>query len=76
MRFFWPHASLPELVEFDRAGNAIIRETAQQQTIQLIDVAASLNGRFDIFGDLVHFNDKGAEIMASLIAEQTRLPGR
>jgi hypothetical protein len=64
------------LVEFDRAGNAIIRETAQQQKVQLIDAAALLNGRFDNFGDLVHFNDKGADIMSSLIAQQTRLPGR
>jgi hypothetical protein len=76
MRVFWPHASLPELVEFDRAGNAIIRETAQQQKVQLIDAAAVLNGRFENFGDLVHFNDKGADILASIIAEQTRLPGR
>jgi lysophospholipase L1-like esterase len=74
-RVFWPHAALPEFVEFDRAGNTIIRETAGQQTLQLIDAAAVLNGCFDCFGDLVHFNDKGAEIMASLIAEQTRIPG-
>jgi lysophospholipase L1-like esterase len=74
-RVFWPHASLPELIEFDRAGNAVTRETARQQQLQLIDAAAVLNGHFDCFGDLVHFNDKGAEIIASLIAEQTRIPG-
>jgi lysophospholipase L1-like esterase len=76
MRVFKPHASLPVLVEFDRAGNAIITETAQQQNVQLIDAATSLNAHFDNFGDLVHFNDKGADIMASLIAKQTRVPDR
>jgi lysophospholipase L1-like esterase len=76
MRAYLPHASLPELVEFDRVGNAIIRETAQQQQVQVIDTAAELNGRFDSFGDLVHFNDKGADTVASLIAQQTRLPSR
>ena len=76
MRAFYPRSSLPELVEFDRVGNAIIRETAQQQQVQVIDTAAELNGRFDSFGDLVHFNDKGADTVASLIAQQTRLPSR
>jgi hypothetical protein len=75
-RVFWPHAALPVLVEFDRAGNEVIAETARQQSLQLIDAAAALNGHFDCFGDLVHFNDKGAEVMADLIAEQVRIPGR
>jgi hypothetical protein len=74
MRGFLPHSSLRELVEFDRAGNSIIRETAEHQGLQMIDTAAKLNGSFDSFGDLVHFNDKGADTMASLIAEQTQLP--
>jgi len=73
-RVFWPHASLPVLVEFDRAGNVVIRETARQRQLQLIDAAAVLNSHFDCFGDLVHFNDKGAEIMANLIAAQARIP--
>jgi hypothetical protein len=74
MRGFVPHSSLPELVEFDRVGNAIIRETAEHQGLQVIDAAAKLNGCFDSFGDLVHFNDKGADTVASLIAEQIHLP--
>jgi hypothetical protein len=74
MRAFYPRSSLPELVEFDRVGNTIIKETGQQQRLQVIDAAAELNGRFDSFGDLVHFNDKGADTVASLIANQTHLP--
>jgi hypothetical protein len=74
MRGFLPHSSLPELVEFDRVGNTIIRETAEHQGLQVIDTAAKLNGSYDSFGDLVHFNDKGADTVASLIAEQTHLP--
>jgi len=74
-KVFWPHAALPVLVEFDRAANVIIGETARREAVQLIDAAAALNGRFDYFGDLVHFNDRGAEIMADLIAAQARIPG-
>lgn len=73
-RFFSPTAALPVFVEFDRAANVIIRETGRQQMVQLIDAAGALNGRFDCFGDLIHFNDKGAEIMAALIAQQIRIP--
>jgi hypothetical protein len=73
-RFWSPTAALPVFVEFDRAANLIIKETARQQTVQLIDAADVLNGQFDCFGDLIHFNDKGAEIMASLIAQTVRIP--
>jgi hypothetical protein len=75
-RFWSPTAQLPVFVEFERAANLIINETARQQTAQLIDAASVLNGRFDCFGDLVHFNDKGAEIMASLISQNVRIPAR
>jgi hypothetical protein len=73
-RFWSPTAALPVFVEFERAANLIINETARQQRAQLIDAAGVLNGRFDCFGDLVHFNDKGAEIMAGLIAQEVRIP--
>ena len=73
-RFFFPSVALPVFVEFDRAANLIINETARQQTAQLIDAAGVLIGRFDCFGDLIHFNDKGAEVMANLIAQKVRVP--
>jgi lysophospholipase L1-like esterase len=74
MRGFLPHSSLNELVEFDRVGNTIISEIGRQRRIQVVDTAAELNGHFDSFGDLVHFNDKGAAAVAGLIAKQARLP--
>ena len=73
-RFWSPTAALPVFVEFDRAANLIIKEVARQQSAQLVDAADILNGRFDCFGDLIHFNDKGAEIMASLIAQKVHVP--
>jgi hypothetical protein len=44
--------------------------------VQLIDAAAALNGCFDCFADLNHFDDRGAQLMASLISQQLRVTGR
>jgi lysophospholipase L1-like esterase len=74
-RIWAPDATLAVFVAFDRAGNDIVRETARQESVQLIDAAAVLNGRFDCFADLNHFDDKGSEVMASLIAQQLRISG-
>lgn len=74
-RVWAPHAALPVFVEFDRAGNLIVRETARERSTQLIDAAAVLNGCFDCFADLNHFDDKGAELMANLITQQLQTEG-
>jgi hypothetical protein len=76
MRIWAPNTALPVFVEFDRAGNEIVREAARQQSVQLIDAAAVLNGCFDCFADLNHFDDRGAQLMASLISQQLRVTGR
>jgi lysophospholipase L1-like esterase len=69
-RFWSPTVAFPVFVEFDQAANEIIKVTARQQKAQVIDAAGVLNGQFDCFGDFVHFSDKGADIMANLIAQQ------
>jgi hypothetical protein len=76
MRIWAPNTALPVFVEFDRAGNEIVREAARQESVQLIDAAAALNGCFDCFADLNHFDDRGAQLMASLISQQLRVTGR
>jgi hypothetical protein len=75
MRIWAPNTALPVFVEFDRAGNEIVREAARQKSVQLIDAAAVLNGCFDCFADLNHFDDRGAQLMASLISQQLRVVG-
>jgi hypothetical protein len=75
-RIWVPRAALPVFVEFNLAGNEIIRETARQESAQVIDVARVLNGRWDCFGDLNHLDDKGAELIADTIMQQLRVTGR
>jgi hypothetical protein len=72
-RIWAPHTALPVFVEFNLAGNQIISETARQESVQLIDVARALNGCWDCFGDLNHFDDKGSEMMTNTIAQQLRM---
>jgi hypothetical protein len=73
-RIWSPTAALSVLIEFDRAANVIIGETAQRRKTQLVDSAAVLNGQFDSFGDLIHFSDRGAEIMANIIEPRIQFP--
>jgi hypothetical protein len=75
MRIWSPNTALPVFVEFDRAGNELVREVARQESVQLIDAAAVLNGCFDCFADLNHFDDRGAQLMANLISQQLHLVG-
>jgi hypothetical protein len=75
-RLLSPHTALPVFVEFNVAGNEIIRQVARQESIQLIDAASALKGCWDCFGDLVHFDDKGAERMAETLAQHLPLAAR
>lgn len=75
-RIWAPHAALPVFVEFNLAGNEIISGTGRRESLQVIDVARVLNGRWDCFGDLNHLDDKGSELMADTIVQQLRVTAR
>jgi hypothetical protein len=67
MRVFAPRASGRIMIEFNSAANERLRTVAEQYRTQVIDVAASVTGCHECFGDLIHFTDQGASRAASKI---------
>jgi hypothetical protein len=70
MRFDFPRATVETMAAFDIDANQALRALARKEGVPLIDVAAELGGRRELFGDLVHFNDAGAKAMAAILAEK------
>lgn len=46
----------------------IIRRTAKEKGVPLLDAAPRLTGRGDLFTDEVHYNDAGSQAVAELVA--------
>jgi lysophospholipase L1-like esterase len=75
-----PRASGPVILAFDSLGRQMVRAVARDSSVALADVEANVRGPA-MFADYLHFTDKGAAIvagvMARTIAEQvarTRCP--
>lgn len=47
--------------------NALIKEVAESNSVQLIDLNTPLTSRFDLFPDGIHPNEKGARIIAETV---------
>jgi hypothetical protein len=61
----------PEVIQaFNAAAAQITREIAAAHGWALIDAAAVLSGRGELFADPVHFNDAGSAAMAALLLQQ------
>ena len=50
--------------------NDVIRQTALEEEIQLIEVSSAMQGEPDIFGTSGHLNIKGASLVSQLIADE------
>ena len=68
-RVFSPRASARVIREFVTRANANIRTLGAVPDVRIVDVDGALGGHREAFGDLVHFNDDGAKVVASLIAQ-------
>lgn len=64
-----PRATPEIVLDFEAAARKQILELANAQDLTVVDLASTLNGRREAFGDMVHFSDDGAEIAAQMIAE-------
>lgn len=63
--------ALPEVLNrFQTVTNEAIRTWGRQNGVPIVDVAAELNGREELFGDLIHFNDSGADLVAAAVAHR------
>jgi hypothetical protein len=69
MRVYVPRATEQILAEFEYAAADVIRDIARETNTRLIDVAREIDGRRDLFIDLVHFAPLGHERVSSLIIE-------
>lgn len=70
LRAHLPRATAGTFVAFNEAANESIKAFGVDRDIPVLDVAGVMNGRRDLFADLVHFNDRGASVIAGLIAER------
>jgi hypothetical protein len=72
-RQFYPHATGTTLLEFDSAAAVATRHIADSVAVPLVDFAAIVRGQLpdppaSYFGDYEHFTDKGAGLVAELLA--------
>lgn len=71
-------ASYPDFAEegfldLENRANAIIRDVAMRRGLHLADAATGIPRGSEYFADFVHFTDKGARAMATLVSEN--IPG-
>jgi hypothetical protein len=67
---FTPRATASVLLQFERAAARELTESLVRHGIAVIDAGERMRGRREWFGgDLVHFSDEGASVVANLIAD-------
>jgi lysophospholipase L1-like esterase len=71
-RVFMPRAVPEVIADFEAAANDEIRRIAAARGLLLVDLPREIQGCRECFGDLVHFTDRGAAIMADAIATQIK----
>jgi hypothetical protein len=67
-----PKPTAQVILEFERAAAAAVLELGRREGYPTVDAAGALSGHHELFGDLVHFNDAGAALVAGLVAERLR----
>jgi len=65
---FTPRATEEVLLAFERESAAMERDLAKTRRVPLVDAAAIMTGRTELFGDAIHFTDEGSSVMAGSIA--------
>jgi lysophospholipase L1-like esterase len=70
MRIHLPRATEEVMAEFERAAGQREVALGADLGVAVVDVAGVMNGHREWFADLVHFNDEGAAVIASLVAQR------
>jgi hypothetical protein len=71
-RVHTPRARASVIAQFETLVNARIKEWADANGVEVIDLRSAVGGREELFGDLIHFNDAGAAEVASVIRQTSR----
>jgi hypothetical protein len=72
-RRFEPNLADDGWLDVERRMNAVIRQEARERHLTLVEAANVLSGP-ENFSDWVHFTNRGANIMANLIADKVIAP--
>jgi lysophospholipase L1-like esterase len=77
-RVFSPRPTAMAIHDFHRDINRAIVRLGAARGVGVVDADAVLSGHPQYFGDLIHFNGKGASAMADALAPYllSALPGR
>jgi hypothetical protein len=70
MRVWMPRATSSVIGEFPYRANDVIRQFGLQEGVRVIDAAATLSGRSELFVDFVHFSEAGRKLMGQLLAAE------
>jgi lysophospholipase L1-like esterase len=76
-RRFYPELREEGFLDLEQRANAVIRAVAAEAKAPLVDAAAAIPRGPAHFADFVHFTDKGAAVLAGMIAEvvlKSRVP--
>jgi hypothetical protein len=65
---FTPRATEEVLLAFELESAVMERDLAKTRGVPLVDAAAIMTGRTELFGDAIHFTDEGSSVMAGSIA--------
>lgn len=68
-RRFYPELLEQGFLDLEKRANDVIRAVAAETKVPLVDAAAAIPRGAAHFADFVHFTDKGAAVIAGLIAE-------
>lgn len=71
-----PRATPEVIVAFEAAARQVVLAVGRAENVTVVDAAAVLSGRRECFGDLVHFTDAGAAILAELLEQPVRQAAR
>jgi lysophospholipase L1-like esterase len=70
MRVWMPRATAAVIGEFPYRANEVIRQVGAQDAVRVVDAAAILAGRQELFVDLVHFSEAGRQTMGRMLAAE------
>ncbi|HVH09641.1 MAG TPA: hypothetical protein VM736_07580 [Gemmatimonadales bacterium] len=71
-RQFTPRATTDAILAFEEAAADATRMLGARRGVLVVDAASALSGHREYFGDFVHFTNRGAGVMAGLIADRLR----
>jgi hypothetical protein len=69
-RRFTPRATAETMIAFEHVAAQLVREYGRCAHVIVVDVDSAVSGKRQLFGDPVHFTDKGASVVAGLLARE------